>query len=348
MSHLLKQVILGFLILYNSGLLISQNPFRRPSFPGEPHHASRFILLERIERPALVKIPEHYMMHAWVGSDSANIAVHARVTRIRGDSLYLDSLGLRFHDLESFNLPGFKQYRRTDSLSWRVFFPPENVYHDRWAYSAYLRDVKNQVKKDKIAGKSCMSFNNFLKFNITKLANLEIAFDYEHRFTQQLSVEGEVGFQFAGGDPMSDDFFMGVYPLWKYHGINLLAGPKYYFGQISYLQFVAVYHYLDMDLARTKAGTGGKYGLQYQYKNDIGGALRFGLQTRLGNSGVLDAYIGGGVKIAYINQYIYGYYGYYDSLNDFIWYNADHSAEHNHITQLWPVINAGVKIGVGF
>jgi hypothetical protein len=348
MNRLLKLVFLLCLTCLCRVPLFSQNPFRPPSFPGHPREVTRYFLLENLDRPSLVKIPERYMMHAWVGSDSVNVAVHARVKRIRGDSIYLDSIRIRFHELESFTLPGYKQYRRADSLKWRVFFPPENVYHDHWAHSSYLREIHKQVKKDKIAGKSCMSFHNFLKFNVTKLANLEIAFDYEHRFTQQLTVEGEIGIQFAGGDPMADDFFMGSYPLWKYSGVNLLAGPKYYLGQVSYLQFVAIYHYLNMDLSRTKSGNGGDYGLQYQYRNDIGGALRFGFQTKLGNTGVLDAYIGGGVKLSYIDQFIYGYYGYDDSLNDFFWYNADHSADHNHVTQLWPVINAGIKIGVGF
>lgn len=348
MNTIVKLVFLISLACFINPVLTAQNPFRPNSFPGNPRNVTRYFLLENLMRPALIKIPERYMMRAQVGSDSAIIAVRARVKRIRGDSIYLDSFGIRFRELESFNLPGFKQYKRADSLSWRVFFPPEDVYHSHRVHATYLRQVNKQVKQDKIAGKSCMMFNDFLKFNFTKLANLEIAFDYEHRFTKQMSLEGEIGFQFAAGDPMSDDFMMGMYPLWKYHGINFVAGPKYYPGQIAYLQFVAIYHYLEMDLARTKSGTGGKYGLQYQYRNDIGGSLRFGLQTKLGQTGVLDAYIGGGVKLAYISQYLYGEYGYDDSRYPFFWENADHSAQHNLVTQVKPVINAGIKIGVGF
>jgi|GEM_PF-1384048 len=327
----------------------SQNPFKPPPFPGRPDSPRRIILFERLERPVLIKLTEEYMMHGWIGRDSATTAVHDIVSRIRKDSIYLDSIGYRLGDFESFNLPGFIQYRRSDSLKWKVFYPPEVVYHDRRVYSSYMRDLAKQVKRDKVSSRSARLFDNMLKLNLIKLANLEIALDYERHIYGNWSVETETGYQFAAGDPMVDDFFMGTIPLYKYHGVNFVVGPKYYLGKIPYLQIALIYRYLDMDLARTKLiMTSGKYGLQYQYRNDIGGAIRFGIVTRLGNSGVIDAYIGGGLKVSYINQFIYGNYLYNDSSNNFHWNNTDHSADNNHLSLLLPVINAGIKIGVGF
>jgi hypothetical protein len=102
-----------------------------------------------------------------------------------------------------------------------------------------------------------------------------------------------------------------------------------------------------MDLSRTKFATPGRsYGLQYQYRNDIGGGLRFGIITRAFNSMVIDSYVGIGLKACLINQFIYGTYSNYD--DRFQWYNTDHSADHNHVTLLMPVINAGIKLGIGF
>jgi len=346
----LNHFLFIFLFVVPQSNLVAQELFRTPAFPGmRPYNPKRFIFFERLEKPVLLKISEQYVMHAWIGRDSANTAVHARVSRIRGDSLYFNTTGYRFRDIESFNLPGFIQYRRSDSLKWRVSFPPENIYHDRRMYGSYLREIKQQFKKDKVSGRSALIFHNFLKINLTKLANLEIAVDYEHYFPGHWAFEWEIGYQFRAGDPMTDDFFMGMIPFHKYNGVNIIFGPKYYPGKITYLQLVIIYRYLEMDLSRTKFATPGrKYGLQYQYRNDVGGGIRFGILTKLGNSGVIDVYIGGGIKVCMVNQFIYGWYGYDDSQNDFFYYNDDHSAVNNHPTLLEPVVNAGVKIGVGF
>ena len=326
----------------------AQNPFRPPSVPGATSIQRRMILFERIEHPVLLKISEQYMMHGSVVHNSGTRLVNARIRRIRGDSLYVDSAGYRFRDLESFDLPNFNIYKRSDSLKWRVFFPPENIYHDRDTYASYMRNMTKQFKKDKSSSVSCRSFHNILKVNITKVINAEIAFDYERRLTDRWTFEVEAGYQFASGYRMGDDFFLDSYPLWKYSGINIVAGPKLYLGRIVYLQMIVIYHYLDMDLSRTKTATSGHYGLQYQYRNDFGGALRFGLISRAFGSMVFDSYIGIGLKACRINQFIYGSYSYDDSNNYFNWYNTDHSADHNHVTLLKPVINLGIKIGIGF
>jgi hypothetical protein len=93
---------------------------------------------------------------------------------------------------------------------------------------------------------------------------------------------------------------------------------------------------------------GDHYVLQDQFRNDLGGGVRFGLLTRMGANGVLDAYIGGGVKVSWINQNAYGYYQYNDSRNYFRYYNADHSPVNFFTTSLKPVFNAGIKMGFGF
>jgi hypothetical protein len=307
------------------------------------------ILLERKERPVLLKISEQQIIQGVIKRDTSTKLIKTRIKRIRGDSIYFESEGYRFHDVESLDLSNFKHYRNSDSLNWRVIIPPEDIYHDREFYSSYMREMNIQFKGNRISARSCRSFHNFLKLNITKIANLEIAVDYERKISNRWSLEIETGYQFAAGNSMSDDFFLGLYPLYKYSGFNIVAGPKLYTGKIAYLQMIVLYHYLDMDLSRTKLATPDRhYGLQCQYRNDIGGGFRFGIITRAFGSMVLDSYIGIGLKACLINQFIYGTYPEDDSMNYFHWYNTDHSADNNHVTLLMPVINAGIKIGIGF
>jgi hypothetical protein len=349
MKPLLKFVCVLVLAYFFWNDLLSQNPFRPSSIPGRSYIPKRIILLERKYPPVLLKISEKQILNGVIYRDTSAELINTRIMRIRGDSVYFESSGYRFHDVESLDLSNNRHYRKSDSLNWRVIFPPEDIYQDRGTYSSYMKKMTLQFKKNKIYTRSCRSFNNMLKLNITKIANAEIAVDYERRFSNQWSLEIETGYQFAAAYTMGDDFFMGLYPLYKYSGVNIVAGPKFYPGKIGYLQLIVIYHYLDMDLSRTKfASPGRSYGLQYQYRNDIGGGFRFGVITRAFHSMVIDSYIGIGLKACLINQFIYGTYAEDDSMNYFFWYNTDHSADHNHVTLLMPVINAGIKIGVGF
>jgi hypothetical protein len=329
--------------------LSAQQPFRPPSFPPRPYIPRRIILLERIERPALLKISENQIIHEVILRDSSTKMANTRIMRIRGDSIYFESSGYRFHEIESIDLPNFNHYRKSDSLNWKIMFPPDDIYHERETFLSYMGEVKMQFKKHKLPSLSCRSFNNMLKFNITKILNAEIAFAYERKIANRWSLEIETGYQFAVADPMSDDFFLGMYPLYKYSGVNVVAGPKFYPGKVGYLQLIIVYHYLDMDLSRTKSANSSRdYGLQYQYRNDIGGGFRFGIVTRASRSMVVDSYIGLGLKACFINQFIYGTYSEDDSWNYFHWINTDHSAENNHVTLLQPVVSLGIKIGIGW
>jgi hypothetical protein len=340
-------IFLIFLTCFINGY--GQGPFKSPSFPRGPYIPKRIILLERKEPPVLLKISEKQVVNGVIKRDTSIKFMNARITRIRRDSIYLESAGYRFHDVESLDLPNFKHYRKSDSLNWKIKFPPDDIYHDRESFSSYMRKVTKQFKKGRLPSRSCRSFNNMLKFNVTKIINVEIAFAYERKLAKRWSMEIETGYQFAVADPMSDDFFMGMYPLYKYRGVNIVTGPKFYPGKIGYLQLVVIYHYLDMDLSRTQlAAPDEHYGLQYQYRNDIGGGLRFGIVTRASRSMIIDSYIGLGLKACLINQFIYGTYPEDDSMNYFYWYNTDHSADHNHVTLPMPVISAGIKIGIGF
>lgn len=345
-----RQILLTLAILAGSHPAIAQFPKPPGSgnFPGMP--ARHFILLQRKQPVHLFKIQEGQRLKTITRTDTGVIKLSGRVERIRTDSVWLGREFIRFSQVREAEL-GYKDYYLSkDSLNWIVNYPPENVYSDRFEMKRYLDGIHRQMKRDKADRKNARSFMNQTKVNITKFANLEIAYSYERKIVDPVTIEIEIGYQFATNDSLSDDFFNGAYPLYKYKGLNVVAGPKYYLGKIPYVQFVAIYRYLVMDKCRSQYASPmeGDYALQSQFRNDLGGGVRFGLLTRMGKNGVLDAYIGGGVKVSWINQFVYGYYPYHDSLNGFIFINSDHSPANYQTTTLKPVFNAGVKIGFGF
>ncbi len=327
--------------------LPAQNPFSLPDFPPSHQTPHRIILLERIDRPALVKISEKMVLNAMLAKDSTRHFFRSRVNRIKGDSLYLDNAGLRFRDLESVRFPHFIIYSRTDSLNWRLFFPADSVYNDYRSYSSYINKITRQFKSEKYSGFSCQAFHNVIKMNLTKIVNAEIAFDYEHRISGRWTFEVEAGYQFASDSSNSEDFFLNLLPMYKYSGINIVAGPKFFLGKIAYVQMVGIYHYLEMTFAKsTVAMPDGRYGKQSQYRNDLGGAIRIGIMTKSFGPMVIDSYAGIGLKFCMINQLLYGTYA--EDSSNLYWRHEDHSPDQYFVTLIKPVISLGIKIGVGF
>ena len=111
-----------------------QDPFNPPSFPRGPYVPKRIILLERKEPPVLLKISEKQGINGVTKRDTSTKLINTRIMRIRGDSIYFESAGYRFYDVESLDLPNFKHYRKSDSLNWKIMFPPDDIYHDRESF----------------------------------------------------------------------------------------------------------------------------------------------------------------------------------------------------------------------
>ena len=346
MKPALKLLLIFFFAGFLHFNLLAQNPFRLPDFPTGHQTPRRIILLERIDRPALVKISEKMVLHGMLAKDSIRHSLSVQVKRIKGDSLYLNNAGLRFHDLESVGFSNFINYKRADSLNWRVFFPADSIYRDYRSYSSYIHEVTRQFKSEKCSRFSCQSFHNIIKMNLTKIVNAEIAFDYERRISDRWTFEVEAGYQFDSDSSNSEDF-LNLLPMYKYSGINIVAGPKFFLGKITYVQLVGIYHYLEMTFAKsTVAMPGGKYGKQSQYRNDLGVALRIGIMTKSFGSMVIDSYAGIGLKFCMINQLLYGTY--LEDSSNLHWRNEDHSPDQYFVTLIKPVISLGIKIGVGF
>ena len=191
-------------------------------------------------------------------------------------------------------------------------------------------------------------YNNFLKWNVTKVAHLEIAFSYERLIAKNITWETELSAIF--GVQSADAYYQIPQPLYNYNGFSVTTYPKYYvISPTAYLGVVFMYKYLWATGIRTdwpdKGGSGnGK--LQDQYRNDLGLSIRIGIMKRYGTF-VVDYYFGGGVKYIMVHQLVYGSYYYHDS-GQMHWYNEDHSPIVTDQTLLGLVINLGIKIGFAF
>jgi hypothetical protein len=339
-------ILFAILTIIPGGTTHAQFPFALDSSGGRRIYQKRFILLESREKPTLYKIAEKQKRDIVVEGDTNSIP--SKITRIRRDSIYLDGKGYRFSQVKSvfikYRAMGQIMYRRSDSASWKLFFPPDSVYNSRFALSEYMHWVSKIRKHDKFEWLAPPFRHNLVKFNFSRLANLEIAFSYEGRFTKNWSCEIETGFQFDAGKNLSSDGPLDVYPLYKYSGFSVITGPKYYFNSRGYVQAMVHYRYLEMVSAQSRFPAD-IYLMQDQFRNDAGFSIRLGQLIRMGDM-IVDGYFGLGIKAMFIRQYAYGSYSNYDGR--YSWYNNQHTPTMKDMVYWYPIIGLGIKLGFGF
>lgn len=250
-------------------------------------------------------------------------------------------------------LPGFNDksaalvIKLADTTVWKLVCPPPEAFQNLITYQNYLQTLKRDLKRRKYSMLQPFRYRNFLKLNVAKLAHLEVALSYERVIGPKFSVENELSVIF--GVKNADAHYTINYPLYNYNGLSLTSYPKFFIiNPRTYLGLVFMYRYLWFDQVRT--GWPGKNGnssyLQNQVRQDLGMSLRFGIMHRYGHF-VIDWYVGGGLKIIFLHQEIYGTYPYQDSMTMY-WRYQDHSPDVYEKVLLGPVINAGIKIGLGF
>jgi hypothetical protein len=314
--------------------------------------AKRIILFESKDKPTLFRIAEKQRRELWFPGEKQ--VKFSMINRIRGDSVYLDGTGFKFHQIDSivlsFPVKGpFSpiRYYRSGSAFWEVFFPPDSIYWSRTTYGDYWKEMSKKRRKDHFEWRSPVFRHNMIKLNISRIANMEEAISYEYRFTKEWSLEIEGGYQWQVGSAQNHDLPLDLYPLYKYTGFSLYTGPKYYFNSRGYVQFLLQYRYLEMDSAMSRFPYA-QYLLQDEFRNDYGSSVRIGQLIRFGGM-IVDGYFGLGIKAVLVRQYAYGYY-YSMGESDlyFHWYNDQHTPTINDITQWWPVIGFGIKVGFGF
>jgi len=346
-QRLLPYLLLLITVFFPGVKVQAQFPPSRDSFPGQRFSPKRIIFFETRGMPKLYRIAEHQNRQVSF-KDDTNSSLRI-FTSIHGDSVYLDGKGYRFREVKSVFLTfdHFKPvvYRQTDSASWKLYFPPDSVYRSRITYSKYMHWILHVRKHDKFLWLAPPFRQNIIKLNISRFANLEIALSYEFRFSKEWSWEVETGYQFCAGHNLDEDQPMGLYPIFKYSGMSLITGPKYYFNERGYIQAMMHYRYLEMDSARSAFESTYTL-LQDEFRNDYGISIRIGKLTRMGGV-LIDGYAGIGIKAMMIRQYAYGRYD-SDDRRMFYWFNKDHSPKVEDLVTLAPIIGLGIKLGFGF
>ena len=346
-SSVISASFLVLLMIIPAGMIRAQFPFGHDSAGHRRYYLNRVVYLETKKNPTLYKITEKQRRDFTVESKTDTSL--SKITRIRGDSIYLDGNGYRFRQIKSILLKtagptGPVLYKHADSTSWKIYFPPDSVYGSKFTFSKYQHWINRRRKHDKFEWIAPAFKHNVIKFCFSRLANLEIAIAYEYRVSKKWSWEIEAGYQFNGNNNMGDDGPLDVYPLYKYRGFSVNTGPKYYFNSRGYIQTLVQYRYLEMSSTRTRFLTE-RYHLEDQYRNDVGFSIRVGQLIRMGPL-TLDGYFGLGIKAMLIHQLDYGTYE-EDDIRLY-WYNNNHAPEVNNLVHWYPIIGLGIKIGFGF
>ncbi len=87
------------------------------------------------------------------------------------------------------------------------------------------------------------NYNNFLKWNVTKVAHLEIALSYERLIAKNLTWETELSAIF--GVQSADAYYQIPQPIYNYNGFSVTTYPKYYIiSPTAYLGMVFMYRNL--------------------------------------------------------------------------------------------------------
>jgi len=359
-----KEVCTSFEMLKGFGSWLARNTatdgsFDYPAWLKSANYKSglwwssrRMILFETKRKPDLFSLEEKQIRKLWYPGETR--VKTSLIDRIRGDSVYIDGNGFKFSQLDSIVMPYPQtnpfnplRYNRSDSSSWELFFPPDSVYWSRTIFGSYMTDLNRKREKDHFEWRAPAFRHNMIKLNFSRIANLEFALAYEYRINKAYSLEIEVAGQTRMRNTDLHDIPLDIYPLYKYNGFSVYAGPKFYFNSRGYFQLLLQYRYLQMDYNTTQF-PGGQYRLQDQFRNDYGFSLRVGQLIRMGDL-IIDGYFGVGLKAVYIHQVAYGYYYSMGESDLYLsWYNKQHIPEINEYTQLLPIIGLGIKIGFGF
>ena len=292
-----------------------------------------------------------------------------RISRIAGDTLFIDTLSYRFRQFSSLESTtthmigraGFHNhtainnlsYLKTDSASWIIIIPPDYVYKNIKTLASYDKSLRHRNSTlQKKQQEEPFVYPNSIRINLAKLLHLELAISYERIFNEHFGLETEVG---AGigvkGLRFESDVFQGR-PVFDYNSFSFIVNPKYYYlGSRYYVGPVLMYKYLWFN------NTGSRFFgsdnistftyLQDERRNDFGISIRVGRVKKYSKL-IIDYYFGAGVKYVMLQVNDYGYYTNGSTYGAFHWANADHSPRITKADYFMPLFNVGIKIGSAF
>ena len=139
-SSVISASFLVLLMIIPAGMIRAQFPFGHDSAGHRRYYLNRVVYLETKKNPTLYKITEKQRRDFTVESKTDTSL--SKITRIRGDSIYLDGNGYRFRQIKSILLKtagpmGPVLYKHADSTFWKIYFPPDSVYRSKFTFSKY-------------------------------------------------------------------------------------------------------------------------------------------------------------------------------------------------------------------
>jgi len=319
-------------------------------------NGNHVILIRNVKTAKFARITENSNISVLTTSGKS---ISGKVRLIKSDTIFFQNNLVSVPEIEKIyfqsrfafpDQPAYDSKRpayQSGSPKFKIIVPPDSVYRKQRTYQSYLHMLNMTGKRERLATFNPLVYKNFVKWNISKLVHLELAFSYERQIAKKITWETEISAIL--GIPSAEASYTIDYPLFNYSGFSVTTYPKFYImGPTFYLSPVLMYRNLWVKGMRTdwpeRASANGL--LQDQYRNDIGLSLRFGTMRRYGKT-VVDWYIGGGIKYVYVHELVYAYYLYHDS-NAMQWTHPDHSADGNDRFLFQPVINLGIKIGRAF
>jgi len=282
--------------------------------------------------------------------------ISGEIRLIRADTIFFADTLIRLSDIFRIyyksifafdNNPQYDEKRpvyESEKKEKEFICPPDSVYRSSWKYSVYIRHLTTKIRNQKLALQNPLVYKNFLKWNLTKIAHLELGISYERVIAKNLSWETEI----SGILGIPSSYFSLInYPVFNYNGISITTYPKYYFIPRTYISFVFMYRYLWVDGMKCNWPRGGS-GTEFksQQRNDYGLSIRIGFMRRYGKT-VFDYYVGGGIKYITTHDLVYGYYP--EDSGQLDWIDRQgHSPKVYNKNLFGPVINIGIKIGGAF
>jgi hypothetical protein len=348
----MKQFLTLSLLLVCFSVLSQEQRFPPPWRPF-PRKVKHVVLIRNDKRHTIYRITENSNIFI---RTSKGKSYSGKVLSIKSDTIFLNDTFVKVSEIDSlsfffpmgfpghdeFNNPGMRPYVSTWPEN-KIICPPENSYSTPLTYQDYYRDILKSAKHDWREQRNPLTYKNFVKFNLAKLAHLEIAFSYERLIGKDVTWETEISAIFgANANPMD----ITSYPLFNYSGVSITTYPKFFCTPKFYVSPVFMYRNLYFTNVNLDwPDNGNQIELQDQYRTDYGMSLRLGVMVRYRRF-IIDYYAGIGAKYYLLQQRIYGRYDDYDEYVRY--YNNDHSPNIVNTDGLGIILNLGIKMGVAF
>lgn len=273
-----------------------------------------------------------------------------RIDSIRMDVIYINGDGIPVRSLLIITNPVFADNNpdpvtyqgaglryRSDNMSWDVFVPTSHDLLSKATLNLAIADYMRELKRAKGTLLTKPS-RNILFINLTRLAALDFAITYEHKISDLLIFSAEAGYKYGPGKGPN---FLDLFYPYTQSGPSFVVGTKFVFDDKFYFAPLLHVKYLEInDSYYLDPFADGAAMKMDRYETDLGVSIRTGIMVRT-KSVVCDFYAGGGIKYIIGHETDYEFQGPSGT-------HTYHPPIEKDLFLFKPIINLGMKLGVGF